>query len=137
MSNGTFASLVGTRIRDKSTDYGVVEQIIELAQDNETFLVAVLSSGKGMRLSTISKLFWQQKKYLRRNSAGEIIVIAYPDDYDYSYRKFGPQRKRIVIPAVVGNIDNTAIVGDEKINITSHVSTGNPIYYNKNKMGEK
>lgn len=137
MSSDTFASLVGTRISDKNTDYGVVEQIIELAQDNEKFLVAVLSSGKGMRLSTIAKLFAQQKQYLRRNSAGEIIVLAYPDDWDYSYRKFGPQRKRIVMPAVVGNIDNTAIIGEEKINITSHVSTGNPVYYSKNKMGEK
>lgn len=137
MSSGTFASLVGTKISDKSTDYGIVEQVIEFSKDGETFLAAVLSSGKAMRLSTIAKLFWTQKKYLRRNSAGEIIVFAYPDDWDYSYRKFGPQRKRIVMPAVVGNIDNTAIIGEEKINITSHVSTGNPVYYSKNKMGEK
>jgi hypothetical protein len=80
-------------------------------------------------------MFAQSDLYLRRRG-DEFIVYAYSKDAHVSKAKFGPQRKRIVSPCVTGNINNTADFGDEKINITSHVSSGNPVYYNKQTMGE-
>jgi hypothetical protein len=80
-------------------------------------------------------MFAQSNLYLRRRG-DEFIVYAFTKDAHVSNAKFGPQRKRIVSPCVTGNINNTATIGDEKINITSHISSGNPVYYNKQTMGE-
>jgi hypothetical protein len=80
-------------------------------------------------------MFAQSSLYLRRRG-DEFIVYAYSKDAHVSKDKFGPKRKRIVSPCVTGNINNTAEFGDERINITSHVSSGNPVYYNKQTMGE-
>jgi hypothetical protein len=135
MSSNVFGSLIGYSVRDKNRLYGKVTEIVEIAQDNDSFIVAVLDSGKAMRISTVAKLFALQDMYLLKRD-GDYIVYAYTKDAHVSKAKFGPQRKRIVSPCVTGNINNTATFGDEKINITSHISSGNPVYYNKQTMGE-
>jgi hypothetical protein len=88
-----------------------------------------------MRISTVAKLLYAQNLRLRKKGS-DFVVYAWSNDYQVSKAKFGPQRKRIVSPCVTGNINNTATIGDEKINITSHISSGNPVYYNKQTMGE-
>jgi hypothetical protein len=64
-----------------------------------------------------------------RKVGDQFTVYAWTADYEVSKQKFGPQKKRIVSPCVTGNVNNTAIIGDERINITSHISSGNPIHY--------
>jgi hypothetical protein len=135
MSKPIFGSLVGNRITDKNTVFGIVKEVLEITKDNETFAIAVLDSGKAIRISTIARLFYAQGLFLRKCDGG-YKIYAFPNDSVVSKQKFGPQRKRIVSPCVTGNIDNTANFGDEKINITSHISSGNPVYYNKQTMGE-
>jgi hypothetical protein len=135
MSSNVFGSLIGYSVKDKNRVYGKVTEIVEIAQDNDKFIVAVLDSGKAMRITTVAKLFALQDMYLLKRD-DNYIVYAYTKDAHVSKDKFGPQRKRIVSPCVTGNINNTATFGDEKINITSHVSSGNPIYYSKQSMGE-
>jgi len=135
MSSNVFGSLIGYSVKDKNRVYGKVTEIVEIAQDNDKFIVAVLDSGKAMRITTVAKLFALQDMYLLKRD-DNYIVYAYTKDAHVSKDKFGPQRKRIVSPCVTGNINNTADFGDEKINITSHVSSGNPVYYNKQTMGE-
>jgi len=135
MSSNVFGSLIGYSVKDKNRVYGKVTEIVEIAQDNDKFIVAVLDSGKAMRITTVAKLFALQDMYLLKRD-DNYIVYAYTKDAHVSKDKFGPQRKRIVSPCVTGSINNTATFGDEKINITSHVSSGNPIYYNKQNMGE-
>ena len=135
MSNRVFGSIVGNKISDKNRVYGIVSEVVEITQNNETFFAVVLDTGKAMRMSTIANLFYAQNLRLRKKG-NDFIVYAWSNDYDVSKKKFGPQRKRIVSPCVTGNINNTATIGDEKINITSHISSGNPVYYNKQTMGE-
>jgi hypothetical protein len=135
MSKPIFGSLVGNKLSDKNTVYGIVTEVKEITQNNETFFIALLDSGKAMRITTVSKLLYTKKLRLRK-VGDQFTVYAWTDDYEVSKQKFGPQRKRIVSPCVTGNIDNTANFGDEKINITSHISSGNPVYYNKQTMGE-
>jgi hypothetical protein len=135
MSNRVFGSIVGNTISDKNRVYGIVSEVREITQNNETFFIAVLDTGKAMRMSTIANLFYHQKLRLRKKG-DDFIVYAWSNDYTVSKQKFGPQSKRIVSPCVTGNINNTATIGDEKINITSHISSGNPVYYSKQSMGE-
>jgi hypothetical protein len=135
MSNSTFGSLVGHIVQDKNKCYGKVTEIREVVIDNNNVFIALLDTGKAIKLSILAKMFAQSSLYLRRRG-DEFIVYAYSKDAHVSKDKFGPQRKRIVSPCVTGNINNTAEFGDERINITSHVSSGNPVYYNKQTMGE-
>ena len=135
MSNSTFGSLVGHIVQDKNKCYGKVTEIREVVIDNNNVFIALLDTGKAIKLSSLAKMFAQSSLYLRRRG-DEFIVYAYSKDAHVSKAKFGPQRKRIVSPCVTGNINNTAEFGDERINITSHVSSGNPVYYNKQTMGE-
>lgn len=130
MSKPIFGSLVGNKLSDKNTVYGIVTEVLEITQNNETFFIALLDSGKAMRMSTVSKLLYAKKQRLRK-VGDQFTVYAWTDDYEVSKQKFGPQKKRIVSPCVTGNVNNTAIIGDERINITSHISSGNPIYYPK------
>ncbi len=135
MSNSTFGSLVGHIVQDKNKCYGKVTEIREVTIDNSNVFIALLDTGKAIKLSILAKMFAQSNLYLRRRG-DEFIVYAFTKDAHVSKAKFGPQRKRIVSPCVTGNINNTATIGDEKINITSHISSGNPVYYNKQTMGE-
>ena len=135
MSDRVFGSIVGNTISDKNRVYGIVSEVREITLNNETFFIAVLDTGKAMHISTVAKLFALQDMYLLKRD-GDYIVYAYTKDAHVSKAKFGPQRKRIVSPCVTGHINNTATIGDETINITSHISSGNPVYYNKQTMGE-
>lgn len=135
MSSNVFGSLVGYSVKDKNQVYGKVTEIVEYDENNQHFILAVLDTGKAMHITTVAKLFALQDLYLRKRD-GNYIVYAYTKDAHVSKAKFGPQRKRIVSPCVTGHINNTATIGDETINITSHISSGNPVYYNKQTMGE-
>lgn len=128
MSKPIFGSLVGNKLSDKNTVYGIVTEVLEITQNNETFFIALLDSGKAMRMSTVSKLLYAKRQRLRK-VGDQFTVYAWTSDYEVSKQKFGPQKKRIVSPCVTGNVNNTAIIGDERINITSHISSGNPIHY--------
>ena len=128
MSKPIFGSLVGNKLSDKNTVYGIVTEVREITQNNETFFIALLDTGKAMRMSTVSKLLYAKRQRLRK-VGDQFTVYAWTSDYEVSKQKFGPQKKRIVSPCVTGNVNNTAIIGDERINITSHISSGNPIHY--------
>lgn len=128
MSKPIFGSLVGNKLSDKNTVYGIVTEVLEITQNNETFFIALLDSGKAMRMSTVSKLLYAKRQRLRK-VGDQFTVYAWTSDYEVSKQKFGPQKKRIVSPCITGNVNNTAIIGDEKINITSHISSSNPIHY--------
>ena len=128
MSKPIFGSLVGNKLSDKNTVYGIVTEVLEITQNNETFFIALLDSGKAMRMSTVSKLLYAKRQRLRK-VGDQFTVYAWTSDYEVSKQKFGPQKKRIVSPCVTGNVNNTAIIGDERINITSHISSSNPIHY--------
>lgn len=130
MSKPIFGSLVGNKLSDKNTVYGIVTEVLEITQNNETFFIAVLDSGKAMRMSTVSKLLYAKRQRLRK-VGDQFTVYAWTSDYEVSKQKFGPQKKRIVSPCVTGNVNNTAIIGDERINITSHICSSNPIHYAK------
>ena len=130
MSKPIFGSLVGNKLSDKNTVYGIVTEVREITQNNETFFIALLDTGKAMRMSTVSKLLYAKRQRLRK-VGDQFTVYAWTSDYEVSKQKFGPQKKRIVSPCVTGNVNNTAIIGDERINITSHISSGNPIHYPK------
>lgn len=135
MEKRSFGSLLGYCITNNGKVLGRVEKIVEITENDNQVLVAVLDNGKAMRLAFLAKLLSQQHLYLRKRN-DEFIVYAFPTDTHVSKTKFGPQRKRIVSPCIVGNVNNTATIGDERINITSHISSGNPVYYNKQTMGE-
>ncbi len=130
MSKPIFGSLVGNKLSDKNIVYGIVTEVLEITQNNETFFIAVLDSGKAMRMSTVSKLLYAKRQRLRK-VGDQFTVYAWTSDYEVSKQKFGPQKKRIVSPCVTGNVNNTAIIGDERINITSHICSSNPIHYAK------
>jgi hypothetical protein len=129
MSERSFGSLVGYRIKDAANDYGVVQEIVEVTVNDQTFLAAVLSCGKAMRLETIAKLFSQQDMFLRKLPNNEIIVYAFPDGSRYSKVTVGSKRKRRTNVAGTGFIQNIANIRGERINISTHPSSSNPIRY--------
>jgi hypothetical protein len=136
MDKRSFGSLVGYSVSNGNKYLGKVEQVVEITENDQQIFVAVLDNGKAIRMKFLAKLLSQQHLYLlKRND--EYIIYAFPNDTHVSKTKFGPQRKRIVSPTVCGSVNNTATIGDERINITSHISSGNPVYYNKEKMGER
>lgn len=129
MTKRSFGSLVGYPIRDASNDYGVVEKIVEVTQNDQTFLAAVLSCGKAMKLETIARLFRDQDLYLRKTADGEVIVYAFPDGSRYSKQTIASKRKRRTSVHGTGFVRNIANVRGEQINISSHPSSSNPIRY--------
>jgi hypothetical protein len=76
MSNSTFGSLVGHIVQDKNKCYGKVTEIREVVIDNNNVFIALLDTGKAIKLSILAKMFAQSSLYLRRRG-DEFIVYAY------------------------------------------------------------
>ena len=91
MSKPIFGSLVGNKLSDKNTVYGIVTEVLEITQNNETFFIALLDSGKAMRMTTVSKLLHAKKQRLRK-VGDQFTVYAWTDDYEVSKQKFGPAK---------------------------------------------
>ena len=91
MSKPIFGSLVGNKLSDKNTVYGIVTEVREITQNNETFFIALLDSGKAMRMSTVSKLLYAKRQRLRK-VGDQFTVYAWTADYEVSKQKFGPQK---------------------------------------------
>lgn len=125
-----FDALVGLSIKDNKKDWGKVVKFVAVETDGKTNVFAVLSSltesgkNKAISLKFLSELLASQKIYLRRKDDGKFIVVAYPDGHKYAKRVFSGKRiNRHTIMGIGQGISNNAQIGDEVINITSHVSS--------------
>jgi len=125
-----FDALVGLSIKDKKTDWGKVVKFVAVETDGKTNVYAVLSSltesgkNKAITLKFLSELLASQKIFLRRKDDGKFILVAYPDGYKYAQRVFSGNRiNRHTILGMGNGISNNAQIGDEVINITSHVAS--------------
>ncbi len=125
-----FDSLVGLSIKDKKTDWGKVLKFVAVENEGKTTVFAILSSltdsgkNKAISLKFLSELLASQKIYLRRKDDGKFIVVAYPEGHAYAKRVFSSKGiNRYTIMGMGNGISNVASIGDEKINITSHVSS--------------
>lgn len=130
MDLSIFDALVGLSIKDKKTDWGKVVKFVSVETDGKTSVFAVLSSltesgkNKAITLKFLSELLASQKIYLRRKDDGKFIVVAYPDGHKYAKRVFSGNRiNRYTIMGLGTGINNNAQIGNETINITSHVSS--------------
>lgn len=130
MDLSIFDGLVGLSIPSKKSDYGKVIKFVAVETDGKQNVYAVLSSltesgkNKAITLKFLSELLASQKIFLRRRDDGKFIVVAYPDGHKYAKRVFSGNRiGRHTILGIGDGINNNARIGDEVINITSHVSS--------------
>lgn len=130
MDLSIFDGLVGLSIRDKKTDYGKVLRFVAVENDGKQNVYAVLSSltesgkNKAISLKFLSELLAAQKLFLRKRDNGKFILVAYPDGHKYAKRVFSSKGiNRYTIMGIGSGISNNAQIGDETINITSHVSS--------------
>lgn len=130
MDLSIFDALVGLSIKDKKTDYGKVMKFVSVDKEGKTIVYAVLSSltesgkNKAITLKFLSELLASQKIFLRRKDDGKFIVVAYPDGHKYAKKVFSSKGiNRYTIVGLGSGISNNAQIGDEKINITSYVSS--------------
>ena len=125
-----FDALVGLSIKDKKTDYGKVMKFVSVDKDGKVIVYAVLSSltesgkNKAITLKFLSQLLASQKIFLRRKDDGKFIVVAYPEGHAYAKKVFSSKGiNRYTIMGIGSGISNNAQIGDEVINITSHVAS--------------
>jgi hypothetical protein len=131
MSNEIDRSLIGLSVKGKNTDFGQITELVEVKHDNEFVIIAIMSTGKNLSLDSIRKLFVSQKLTLKRDEKGNCIPIVYPDGSAFSKYAVGTKSKQTAYPVCVANVNNTAIIGDEKINITKLVNSNDPIKYER------
>lgn len=130
MDLSIFDALVGLSIKDSKTDWGKVMKFVSVETDGKTTVYAILTTltdsgkNKAISLKFLSELLASQKIFLRRKDDGKFIVVAYPDGHKYAKRVFSGKRiNRYTIMGIGSGISNNAQIGDETINITSHVSS--------------
>lgn len=123
--------LIGLSVKGKNTDFGCIKDLVEIKQDNEFIIIAIMSNGKNISLDSIRKLFISQKLTLKRDEKGNNIPIVYPDGSDYSKRTVGTKRKQIALPICIANINNTANINGETINIAKTIDSNNPIKHER------
>lgn len=130
MDLSIFDALVGLSIKDSKTDWGKVMKFVSVDNDGKTTVYAILTTltdsgkNKAISLKFLSELLASQKIFLRRKDDGKFIVVAYPDGHKYAKRVFSGKRiNRYTIMGIGSGISNNAQIGDETINITSHVSS--------------
>ncbi len=131
MSKGIDRSLIGLSVKGKNTDFGQITDLVEVQHDNELVIIAIMSTGKNLSLDSIRKLFVSQKLTLQRDEKGNCIPIVYPDGAAFSKYAVGTKRKQMAYPVCVANVDNTAIIGNERINITKLINSNDPIKYER------
>jgi hypothetical protein len=124
-------NLIGLSVKGKNTDFGCIEDLVEIKQDNEFIIIAIMSNGKNISLDSIRKLFISQKLTLKRDEKGNNIPIVYPDGSDYSKRTVGTKRKQIALPICIAHINNTANINGETINIAKTIDSNNPIKHER------
>jgi hypothetical protein len=130
MDLSIFDALIGLSIKDRKTDYGKVMKFVSVDKDGQTKVYAVLSSftesgkNKAITLRFLSELLASQKVFLRRRDNGKFIIVAYPDGHAYAKKVFSSKGiNRYTIMGIGSGISNSAQIGDEVINITSHVAS--------------
>ena len=123
--------LIGLSVKGKNTDFGCIEDLVEIKHDNEFIIIAIMSNGKNISLDSISKLFISQKLTLKRDEKGNSIPIVYPDGSDYSKRTVGAKSKQIALPVCIAYINNTANINGETINIAKTIDSNNPIRHER------
>lgn len=123
--------LIGLSVKGKNTDFGCIEDLVEIKQDNEFIIIAIMSNGKNISLDSIRKLFISQKLTLKRDEKGNSIPIVYPDGSDYSKRTVGTKSKQIALPVCIAYINNTANINGETINIAKTIDSNNPIRHER------
>ena len=129
MDLSIFDALVGLSIKDNKTDYGKVMKFVTVDQNGKATVYAILTSiaesgkNKAITLKFLSELLASQKIFLRRKDDGKFFVVAYPEGYKYAKRVFSGKRVHKYSVCGIGSINNNAMIGDERIDITKHVSS--------------
>ena len=116
--------LVGAHIFTKDRDFGTVIEIIELDSGSDIRYVCVMDNGKNVDGFSILRMI-SSSNLIRKAQANENHVgssIALTDGYEYAKRVVGTKRKHLATPFATANIETTAIIGDERIDITTHLS---------------
>jgi len=105
-------------------------KFVTVDKDGKVIVYAVLSSmtesgkNKAITLKFLSQLLASQKIFLRRKDDGKFIVVGYPDGHAYAKKVFSSKGiNRYTIMGIGSGISNSARIGDEVINITSHVAS--------------
>ena len=131
MSDRIDQTLIGLSVKGKNTDFGQIKELVEVKHDNEFVIIAIMSTGKNLSLDSIRKLFVSQKLTLKRDEKGNCIPIVYPDGSAFSKYAVGTKSKQTAYPVCVANINNTAVINGEKINIAKLVNSNDPIKYER------
>jgi predicted membrane protein len=129
MDLSIFDGLIGLSIKDNKTDYGKVMKFVTVSKDDKTVVYAILTSitesgkNKAITLRFLSELLASQKMFLRRKDDGKFFIVAYPEGHKYAKRVFSGKRSHRYSICGIGSINNTAIIKDERIDITKTVSS--------------
>jgi hypothetical protein len=124
MGSDDFASIIGQNVSDRSTNYGTIKEIRQVIIEGADTAIAILSSGKAMRMTTLHKLFESQNKFItRRDDDGSYYVMCYPDGTDFAKQTFGARRKRQTSLYPGGYINVIAKIKDQRIDITTYVAS--------------
>jgi hypothetical protein len=118
-------ALIGNSIKVNNDLIGTVTEVFEITNGSDTQYVCVFDSGRKvdgysiLRMISSSNLIRQAQS--NTNHVG--TSISFPDGTAYSKYFVGAKAKHLGNAVCAANIDNIAIVGDEKINITTHLSS--------------
>lgn len=118
-------ALIGNSIKVNNDLIGTVTEVFEITNGSDTQYVCVFDSGRKVDGNSILRMISSSNLIRQAQSNTNHIgsSVAFPDGTAYSKYFIGAKAKHSGNAICAANIDNTAIVGDEKINITTHLSS--------------
>ena len=118
-------ALIGNSIKVNDDLIGTVTEVFEITNGSDTQYVCVFDSGRKVDGYSILRMIMSSNliRQSRSNTNHVGSSVSFPDGTAYAKYFAGAKAKHTGNVACAANINNTAIIGDERINITQHLSS--------------
>jgi len=134
--------LIGIDISDDDNEYGIVIRVDAMLDNGCEWYQVYTNLGytfnAGIILNALSLANLTEQVISNDDENVKVLPVGYPDGSRYSKSSFGPRRKHTAsaIASECINTMNIAKIGNEVINITSHLTSSNEFPEENQKAGE-
>lgn len=134
--------LIGIEISDDDNDFGIVVRVDSMLDNGCEWYQVYTNLGHtfnaGIILHALSMANLVEQAVSNDDDNVTVLPVGYPDGSRYSKSVFGPRKKHIAnaVGSDCANTMNIAKIGDEVINITSHLTSSNQFPEENQKVGQ-
>lgn len=134
--------LIGIDISDDDNEYGIVVRVDAMLDNGCEWYQVYTNLGHtfnaGIILHALSMANLVEQSVSNDDDTVTVLPVGYPDGSRYSKSVFGPRKKHIAnaVASDCVNTMNIAQIGDEVINITSHLTSSNQFPEENQKAGK-